>query len=124
MEDIKVGDFVRTKKGCICQILRTTYSKYLSRNKEFCYEVDRPINVNMELYDEDIVKHSSKIIDLIEVGDIISLNYMGRVFKVIKTDENRIYGAYETLSKSTMLQDYKVKIVTKEQFKSVSYEVR
>lgn len=69
------------------------------------------------------VKHSPNIIDLIEVGDIISLNHMERVFKVIKTDKNRIYGANETLSKSTMLQDYKVEVVTKENFKSVSYEV-
>lgn len=69
---LEVGMYVRTKNGCICQILRTTYSKYLSRNKELCYEVDRPINANMELYDENIFKASHSIIDLIEVGDYVN----------------------------------------------------
>ena len=64
---LEEGMYVRTKNGCICKILRTTYSKYLSRNKEFCYEVDKPVNVNHEVYLEDITKHSFNIIDLIEV---------------------------------------------------------
>lgn len=51
MEEIEVGDFVRTKKGKIFQ-----YGKgraYLGK-------------------DNAIVKHSFNIIDLIEVGDIVN----------------------------------------------------
>ena len=123
MEDkLEPNMYVRTKNGCIFQILRTTYSKYLSRNKELCYEVDRPINVNMELYDEDISKASHNIIDLIEVGDVITTNNLcGEVTK-IDIENNKIWIAccdYETCR----IEDVK-SIVTKEQFESISYEVK
>ena len=115
--ELEVGMYVRTKNGCICQILRTTYSKYLSRNKELCYEVDRPINVNMELYDEDIFKASHNIIDLIEVGDYVNgekviLKNDGYI--EIGTTNDYIGFNNEELVKS---------IVTKEEFESVSYKV-
>lgn len=48
---------------------------------------------------------------------------MERVFKVIKVDDERIYGAYETLSKKTLLEDYKVSIITKEQIENIIYEI-
>ena len=114
--------YIRTKDGYICQILRTTYSKYLSRNKELCYEVDRPINANMELYDEDIFKASHNIIDLIQVRDVITTNNLcGEVTK-IDIENNKIWIAccdYETCR----IEDVK-SIVTKEQFESIRYEVK
>ena len=118
---LEKGMYVRTKIGCICQILRTTYSKYLSRNKELCYEVDRPINVNMELYDEDIFKASHNIIDLIEVGDYVN-GYP------VTTASNGLKSIYidlrEDLGWRTKLYETDIKsIVTKEQFESMQYKV-
>ena len=112
--------YVRTKDGCICQILRTTYSKYLSRNKELCYEVDRPINVNMELYDEDILKASHNIIDLIEVGDVITTNNLCGEVTHIEGDK-----IYTTCYDGEYCYDYQIQsILTCEQFESMKYEVK
>lgn len=121
MEDkLAVGMYVRTKDGCIFQILRTTYSKYLSRNKELCYEVDRPINVNMELYDEDIFKASHNIIDLIEVGDVITTNNLCGEVTHIEGDK-----IYTTCYDGEYCYDYQIQsILTREQFESMKYEVK
>ena len=112
---LEEGMYIRTKNGCICQILRTTYSKYLSRNKELCYEIDRPINANMELYDEDIFKVSHNIIDLIQVGDYVN------GWKVLyRTDGTKVVDD----GYATNLDKISVKsIVTKEQMESMSYKV-
>lgn len=112
--------YVRTKDGYICKILRETYSKYLSRNKELCYEVDRPINTNMELYVGDILKASHNIIDLIEVGDYVN----GWRITTIDRRNNKLYAEDEdgylirTISKKNIKS-----IVTKEMFSSMEYRL-
>lgn len=125
MNKLEVGMHVRTRKGCICQILRTAYSKYLSRNKELCYEVDRPINVNMELYDEDILKASYNIMDLIEDKDILKYIYEGKecVSQVFLCGDNKMIRVTSTLTVSIDLVDIK-SIVTKEQFEEMNYEIK
>lgn len=114
---LEVGMYVRTKNGCICQILRTTYSKYLSRNKELCYEVDRPINANMELYDENIFKASHSIIDLIEVGDYVNGEKVVDKF-------NYLLAFGDGQDENWYIRDEEIKsIVTKEQFEEMEYKV-
>ena len=136
----EVGMYVRTKNGCICQILRTTYSKYLSRNKEVCYEVDRPINVNMELYEEDILKASDKIIELIEEKDLVEIEYysLRKNERVTRLFEVSKYNQYLTFSNAKCefllscgeftKEDKELKpviksILTREQFESCVYKV-
>ena len=124
MEALEPNMYVRTKNGCIFQILRTTYSKYLSRNKELCYEVDRPINVNMELYDEDISKASHNIIDLIEVGDYVNGEKVGYIDDYDGAMIEYYYD-YEDINVGVGHFFEEIKsIVTKEQFESISYEVK
>ena len=69
-----------------------------------------------------IAKASHNIIDLIEVGDVITTNNLcGEVTK-IDIENNKIWIAccdYETCR----IEDVK-SIVTKEQFESISYEVK
>ena len=117
---LEVGMYVRTKKGCICKILRETYSKYLLKNKEFCYEVDKPINANCELYKENISKASHNIIDLIEVGDYVN-GY--KVYYCYCADEDMTGLFIDTETKRVWLdKPSQIKsIVTKEQFESMSY---
>ena len=123
MEALEPNMYVRTKKGCILQILRETYSKYISRNKELCYEVDKPINVNMELYDEDILKASHNIIDLIEVGDYVNgypvyetIEYPDNTRAIVIADDNKSIIWEES-------SQYIKSIVTKEQFSQMEYKV-
>lgn len=63
MEEIEVGDFVRTKKGKIDKVINDNYyiSEYIECEKGI---VDK----------ENIVNHSKNIIDLIEVGDFVNEN--------------------------------------------------
>ena len=124
---LEIGMYVRTKNGCICQILRTTYSKYLSRNKELCYEVDRPINVNMELYDEDILKASYNIIDLIEVGDYVNGDLVLFAGVTIWDNDGNVLDKQVHINHNGydlwLREEYIKSIVTKEQFESMSYKV-
>ena len=135
---LEVGMYVRIKKGCICKILRETYSKYLLKNKEFCYEVDKPINANCELYKENISKASHNIIDLIEVGDYVNgylIDYINLTCETPFLRSERPYRVDNTLY-STLKEkgrDYNQplhfynedikSIVTKEQFESMEYKI-
>ena len=134
---LEVGVYVRTKDGCICKILKETYSKYLSKNKELCYEVDRSINVNMELYNEDVLKVSNSILDLIEVGDYVNGCYVSnkrasvnehlgghpKGIGIIKYNAYFNQGNYNDC-KFEWIEEKDIKsIVTKEQFESIEYSL-
>ena len=113
MEEIKVGEYVRTKQGKIRQV-QTIHSG------ERITAVTKETLINGKIKIPDIVKHSFNIIDLIEVGDYVN---GAKVIKIdcgyyVITDEKSAYA----LNKS--YTDYQIKsIVTKEQFESIKYEV-
>lgn len=101
MSDIEVGEYVRTERGTIRKILKLDMREF----EEFgniIYETN-----DEDFYKEEIVKHSSNIIDLIEVGDYVN------GYKVTNLDIS-IY--------KSKLEEVK-SIVTKEQFKEVEYKV-
>ena len=80
------GDYIRTKYG-IAKIVNTkTIDKYNTIIKkhyqDLRYELDKAIIPNFEenepyCYKEDIIKSSPNIIDIIEVGDIVKIEYQG-----------------------------------------------
>lgn len=68
MEEIKVGEYVRTKDGIIDKAIIEYNGKCNNSN---CSE--KHISCKYNYYNEkDIVKHSKQLIDLIEVGDIVN----------------------------------------------------
>lgn len=76
--DIKVGDYVRTRRGEIFKILtkiKTTYGfcgLTDSSNKKYStYTFGKGNTINNNIKGK-IKKHSKNIIDLIEVGDIVN----------------------------------------------------
>lgn len=98
MEEIKVGEYIRTKDGCIFKA--TEY--WLGE----CYS-DR---VNIK-------KHSPNIINLIEEGDYVN----GKLIHKVDIRENSAYIYYEN---GKTFCDYQIKdIVTKEQFNQMKYIV-
>lgn len=98
-DEIKVGDYVRLKKGEIFKADENTTNYY---------------NSNKEYITNEIVKHSSNIIDLIEVGDYVN------GFVVRAKDTKNIY--WDFLKKSF---PYEIgNIVTKEQFEAIEYKVK
>ena len=63
---MRVGDYVRTKKGLIGKIIDINLGDFQTR-----YELDNSDEFHYE-YRNDIIKSSPNIIDLIEIGDYVN----------------------------------------------------
>lgn len=122
MEEIKIGEYIRTDDGKIIKCngfgtLRTT------RNGERC-EVDTIISNRRHYVYDKIVKHSPNIIDLIEESDYVNGERVLQKTKIkdgsmqicILKDNNS--SNWRTINNFTLKN-----IVTKEQFNQVKYEV-
>lgn len=109
--EIEVGEYVRTKNGKI--------DIYL--NSSDFYNKDASIIVckKSKYWFEDIRKHSSNIIDLIEEDDIIRIidDYDDEI--IIHIDSKNLHDRVKRRLES---ETWKLKsIVTKEQFKNIEY---
>ena len=84
MEEIKVGEYVRTKNGYIGMV--ENINDFRPPEAKIC------IDINMDDFifiDEKlIIKHSPNIIDLIEVGDIITVEEIDTEWeRTVEVDE-------------------------------------
>ena len=116
---MKVGDYVRTRQGNIFK-----WDKYMTTTKEECREVDSPyIYINQN----DIIKSSPNIIDLIEVGDILVIKDFVDDACMIFTDIYLIQNEQQLLNIKSDLEKNKNKklysIVTSEQFSQMEYRI-
>ena len=109
--EIKVGEYVRLKKGEIFKIDENTTNYY---------------NSNKEYVTNEIVKHSKNIIDIIECGDYINGKEVKHIAwfegvpdypKLIFADEHRL------IPGETAENDEIKSVVTKEQFNQMKYIV-
>lgn len=118
MNDIEVGDYVRTKQGEIAKIVDTNmFDKTIYKDKQ-----------GVKYYLEEIVNHSKNIIDLIEVGD-----YVNGCLVVKHSYKPELYVSYVYVGGKvqTTIEDYTNKledieiqtIVTKEQFQAIEYKI-
>lgn len=111
--ELKEGRYVRTKQGEI--------HKIKSINEEYI-EYENGFGVPYDLKDYYIVKTSNNIIDLIEDGD-----YVNGVEVIDKEFDNFNEEYLQCGVGDYVICTYKTKeiksIVTKEQFKSISYKV-
>ena len=121
MEEIKVGEYIRTKEDGICKLI----AKEMDADYEFCGYVDKPF----WLRENNIVKHSSNIIDLIEVGDWVNTYKILEIGidpfnqkKILSTDCMEI-GAFGDRSLIQFHNEDIKSIVTREQFELAKYEV-
>lgn len=118
MEEIKDGEYVRTKKGSIGKF--KFYGIDDVDDKIVYFKNSNGTNCVDET---EIVKHGSDLIDLIGVGDYVNGHKI--VSEIWGEDDNNLYfeveGGYH---KATCIGEKDIKtIVTKERFNSVSYEV-
>ncbi len=131
--EIKVGEYVRTKDGVIAKLDYIEEEYYFDN---YIYrEFEDDINyLDAEQLPEYIIKHSSNIMDLIEVGDIIKVKELDGIREVIEDDffnkdifDNDVRAImddtfYESYSKQ--IKDYKIiSVVTHEQFAEMEYKV-
>ena len=127
MEDIEVGEYVRTADGKI-----GTFVRYSSRKANSFYKCPADCFIklagrksNLQCFRDYIVKHSKQLIDLVEVGDILEIEEEGyeEKYECLKSDKGlsvyiRISDYYKEI------EDLKIKrVLTKEQFRQNSYEV-
>lgn len=110
MEEIKVNEYVRLRNGDVTRVKAINEKTFKCKFHK----------VNCELFIDFIVKHSSNIIDLIEIGDYVN------GYKVID-----IKGGYLYIDKINLdtelyetLVDYQVfSVVTKKQFANAEYRL-
>lgn len=119
--EIKVGDYVRTKKKGIfkvCSIKKTPYGYYCGTtdNEHIpTFTIGKGGNAEIK---NDIVKHSSNIIDLVEVEDYVN----GEPVEKIETGLD--WGLEITTTTEYITNEEDINsIVTKEQFKSVEFRL-
>ena len=105
MEEIKVGEYIRTKEDGICKLI----DKEKDADGEWAGYIDRPF----WLRENNIVKHSPNIIDLIEVGDYVN----GELVASVSEESVEIGEGWHVQVKNIK------SIVTHEQFNSIKYEV-
>ena len=115
MEEIRINEYIRTKKGKIAKV-KTIYSEE-DRIKMKNFSVKKETLINGTIKIPDIVNHSFNIIDLIEVGDYVN-------GKLIHHTDIRKNSAYIYYGNGKTFVDYQIEnVVTKEQFESIKYEV-
>lgn len=124
---LEVGQFVRLKSGYICKIINI--NDFREPNMKYGVEANYLKDV-MFIGDDDVVKASYNIIDLIKVGDYVNGE------KVLETNckweymdddsdtgVNEVYDGLE-LQKGRIYFEYEIEtVVTKEQMEQMAYKV-
>lgn len=75
MDEIEVGEYIRTNKGTIGQIIEKRLGKFFKGKDDDEIPILRNVyelDTKQWTTDEYIVKHSKKPIELVEVGDIVN----------------------------------------------------
>ena len=111
MLEIKVNDYVRTKEGYICKILKLNESRYDDGYLDF-NDIDSP-----RIYKPNVIKSRPRIIDLIEVGDYVD--------KLRVVDKYEDYIVVETFDERIVIhkEDTIKSVLTKEQFEQMEYKI-
>lgn len=119
---LEVGMYVRTKGGYICRIINI--NDYREPNMKYGVEASYLKDI-MFIGDDDIVKVSYNIIDILEVGDIIKY----RIDNVPLETKGYLTGVAD-ITDEEMLESIKedknyhvLQILTKEQMEQMAYKV-
>ena len=124
MEEIQVGEYVRTKNKGIQKIAYLRPNATVNKYAYFIEYDDDGDRLNGILKTTDIIKHSSNIIDLIEVGDILKLKN-GEKWEVQEHQGNGnwLQLEWENINNNEDFLKKVDSIITKEQFQENSYKV-
>lgn len=125
MEEIKVGEYVRLARNQgINRITKIDSKKYfLEKDIDDKYGDGMCVLEEYELKDE-IIKHSSNIIDLIEVGDYVNGYKVTRIYEDIEKFVQCDYPVEAGITNHYKFYNMAIKsICTKEQFAAVEYKL-
>lgn len=130
MEDIKVEELVRTKKGKIEKVKTVNHYEIVTKHNNDNDDISEGINYyaesGLEINKADITKHSFNLIDLIEPGDymngrlVLAVDYIKQNICLLipltdtKANTNIMWYGYEDIRT----------ILTHEQFEANAYKVK
>lgn len=119
MEEIKAGEYVRTKEGIIDRVIVDYKGKC---NNETCSQ--KHVSCQYNYYNENkIIKHSKNILDLIETGDFVNGKRCLEI-EYYPQENGDININFVCLGGSVIsMVDGVHSIVTKEQFAQMEYKV-
>ena len=113
--EIKVNEYIRTKRGIIDKAVKILDNYIFLESKFFITEYGESSTF---IKKTDVVKHSPNLIDLIQCGDHVN----GEPVKKIETGLD--WGREITTTTEYLTNEEDIEtVVTKEQFKSISYKV-
>jgi len=130
---MEIGDYLRTQQGYIAKIIDIKYNE--TYNKGGLIILDSPTGYNQYMDNNNILKSSKSILDLIKEDDLVN------GYPVVKIEENKIYlecfdGAsitdletecYQIIGynlEADYILDTQIKtILTKERIEQYSYKV-
>lgn len=122
MEEIKIGEYIRTKKGTIARIKDTEF--------DICFNLSGQVFYKKWICDkcfyEEIVKHSKNIIDLVQAGDIIKYKINSlrvELGEVEKYTDIRSFKKYLGVNGCSLEEVDILEILTKEKFENDCYKV-
>ena len=107
MNDIEIGDYVRSRNGSIGKVTKIEDDKYLYENKELITFIG------------NVVKHSKNIIDLIEIGDLVFIEDFFNYRFIHIYDERMLEALKEDVKKNVKIKQ----ILTHEQYMQNCYTV-
>lgn len=116
MEEIEVGEYVRTKNGYIIKINEETIIFNVGYKEQY---VDMESTIYGLPYEEEITKHSKNIIDLIEVGDFVN----GELVREPIDKENGYNSDYTGLQQFLIAYGKIKTILTHEQYENNCYRL-
>ena len=119
---IEIGEYVRTKSGCIYKIEEISKDKYLLYEKDTEYKYKAH-------FSKDVIVCSKNIIDLIQIGDYVNGQKIVKITKdpFIKDQidlwTDRIIPFDKDYQQERFIENEIESIVTKEQFKRAEYKL-
>ncbi len=137
MREIEVGEYVRTREGHLGKLMAINEKDYNYLGVDTTKEIrnDGFPATYLYLKNEDIVKHSKKIIDLIEVGDYVNGQ---EVIEIYEEEDMYCNSSYQFKEKNIEVQNDEYEcvpiaylytnkeiktILTKEQYTKNCFEV-
>lgn len=121
MEDIKVGEYIRTKNG-IRRFVRITDNGLYQIDEKVPFETGNVTVWALSLTEKEILKHSFNIIDLIKIGDYVNC----RLIEEISSEDGRKYvgeNCGDSYYDCVYFNEDIKSVVTKEQFENMKYIV-
>nr|DAQ49115.1 MAG TPA: hypothetical protein [Caudoviricetes sp.] len=126
MGKIEIGEYVRTKSGFVGKVI----GRHGGYGLHYELDVDKEIQkgfMNGIVHEDNIVKHSKNIIDLIECGDYVNGELVtGFGYEDVNGEKEKsilVEGKYTKVSFALLEWDIKT-ILTKEQMEANQYVVK